>query len=225
MIDEAYEKLTMMEKENFSRVMNSLMSHTFLLVDQYDPEEGVSRVNRDYLFADRHFGLFRDYLELAGFRLERDTDYGVIQLSSQYDGNRKRFNKLTTGMVYALRLIYEEEREKLTLSREVIIRVGDLIHKLVTLSFLKKKPANADIQASLRTLAGFRIIEKLDGAWEDADTRLLILPSILFIVSNEQIAQMAKLTEDDAEEEETDPLYDEEDIYSEELQGNAGTDV
>ena len=195
MIDDAYEKLNMTEKENFSRVINQLLSRTFLLVDQYDPEEQISRVNRDYLFVDRNFALFQEYLALAGFHLERDTNYGVIQLISSYDGNRQRFNKLTTGMIYVLRLIYEEEREKLNLSKEVIIRIGDLVHKMLTLGFLQRKPSNADLHASLRRLSLFRIIEKLDGAWEDADTRILILPSILFVVSNEQISSLYQMTE------------------------------
>lgn len=197
MIDKEYEKLNMTEKENFARVVNQLLSRTFLLVEQYDPEEQVSRVNRDYLFVDRNFGLFRDYLSLAGFTLERDTNYGVIQLVSSYDGNRRRFNKLTTCIIFSLRLMYEEGREDM--NREVIVRTGELVHKMMTLGVLKKKPSNADLHASLRSLAGFRIIEKLDGAWEDAETRFLILPSILFIISNEQISGLYRLTEDGGE--------------------------
>ena len=200
MLTEAFEKLSMTERETFSRIVNQLLSHTFLLVDQYDPQEQMTRVNKDYLFTDRNFELFQEYFAMAGFRLERDSGYGVIQLCSSYEGNRRRFNKLTTGMVFALRLIFEEEREKLNLSKEVIITVGDLIHKLITLGFLQKKPANTELHASMRTMAEFRIIEKLDGAWEDADARLVILPSILFIVSNEQISGLYRMVQEKEEE-------------------------
>ena len=44
-----------------------------------------------------------------------------------------------------------------------------------------------------RVQAQFRIIEKFEGLWEDAGTRLMILPSILFVVSAEQISNMEKL--------------------------------
>ena len=103
-------------------------------------------------------------------------------------------------MVYTLRLIYEEERENLHLSKEVIIRIGELIHKMITLGFLQRKPANADLHLSLRSLAGFHIIDKLDGTWEEADARILILPSILFIVSNEQISLMTQTIEQTKQE-------------------------
>ena len=200
MIDQAYEKLGMMDRTNFSRITNQLLAHTFLLVDVYDPSEGITRVNRDYLFVERNFELFQDYFELAGFRLERDSNYGVIYLVSSYEGNRVRFDKLTTIMVYALHLIYEEEREKLTLTKEVIITTGDLVHKLISLGVVQRKPANAVLHESLRRLARFRIVEKLGGAWEAPETRLLILPTILFVVSNEQISNLTKLIDRDQDE-------------------------
>lgn len=195
MFEEQYEKLGMTDRENFTRIVNQLLAHTFLAVETYDPAEGITRVNRDYLFTERNLDMFRTYFSFAGFSLERDSHYGVIYLTSSYEGNRVRFDKLTTILVYALRLIYEEERAKLTLTKEVIITTGDLVHKLLTLGAIKKKPANAQLHASLRMLAHYRILEKLDGAWEAAPTRLLILPTILFIVTNEQISNLNRLLE------------------------------
>ena len=196
MIDDAYRKLNMTDKESFCRIVNQLLAHTFLLVDLYDVNEQITRINKDYLFVERNFELFQNYLQLSGFRLERDSNFGVIQLVSSYDGNRKRFDKLTTLMIYTLRLIYEEEREKLTLQKEVIITTGDLVQKMITLGVIRKKPANTDLHSCLISLSRFHIIDKLDGIWEAAETRFLILPSILFIVTNEQISNMAILTED-----------------------------
>ena len=214
MFEEQYEKLGMTDRENFARIANQLLAHTFLAVETYDPSEGITRVNRDYLFAERNLDLFQTWFSYAGFSLERDSNYGVIYLTSGYDGNRVRFDKMTTILVYALRLIYEEERAKLTLSKEVIITTGDLVHKLITLGSIRRKPANAQLHASLRTLAHFRILEKLDGAWEDAQTRLLILPTILFIVTNEQISNLDRLLDTDsmldaAAEEEQEDGYEE----------------
>lgn len=188
-----YERLSLTEKESFARIVNQLLAHTFLLVEEYDFREGISRVNKDYLFMERNFELFREYFALTGFAITRDSNYGVISLMSRFDGMRVRFDKLATIMVYALRLIYEEEREKLTLTKEVFLTTGDLVHKLISLGAVKKKPSNQALHTALRTLAQFRIIEKFEGLWEDAGTRLMILPSILFVVSAEQISNMEKL--------------------------------
>lgn len=100
-------------------------------------------------------------------------------------------------MLYVLRLIYEEEREKLSLSRDIFTSTGDLVHKMISLGVIKKKPSNLVLRDSLRTLNRFRVIEKPDGSWEAADTKLLILPTILFIVTNERISNMYKLIDEE----------------------------
>ncbi len=205
MFEEAFEKLNLTEQETFRRIVNWLLAHTYLLQGTYAFEDNMNRTNPDYLFVERNFELFQDYLEYAGFRLERDSNYGVIFLSSSYEFNRIKLDKATTLMLYVLRLIYEEEREKLSLSRDIFTTTGDLVHKMLSLGVIKRKPANLTLRDSLRTLNRFRIVEKVDGPWENADTRLLILPTILFIVTNERISNMYQLIDEEetAEHEET----------------------
>ena len=204
----------MTEQEAFRRIVNWLLAHTYLLQGNYAFEDNMKRTNPDYLFVERNFELFQNYLEYAGFRLERDSNYGVIFLSSSYEFNRIKLDKATTLMLYVLRLIYEEEREKLSLSRDIFTTTGDLVHKMISLGVIRRKPANLTLRDSLRTLNRFRIVEKVDGPWENADTRLLILPTILFIVTNERISNMYQLIDDEeeGEHEETeadaaDPLH------------------
>ena len=199
MFEEAFEKLNLTEQEAFRRIVNWLLAHTYLLQGTYAFEDNMNRTNPDYLFVERNFELFQDYLEYAGFRLERDSNYGVIFLSSSYEFNRVKLDKATTLMLYVLRLIYEEEREKLSLSRDIFTTTGDLVHKMLSLGVIKRKPANLTLRDSLRTLNRFRIVEKVDGPWENADTRLLILPTILFIVTNERISNMYQLIDDEEE--------------------------
>ncbi len=214
MFEKQFEKLGLTEKDSFVRLVNQLLGHTFLLVDEYDFEEGVTRVNKDYLFVERNLELFQEYFYYAGFRLERDRNYGVIYLTSGYEGSRARFDKLTTLIVYTLRLIYDEEREKLTLSQDVFCTVGDLVHKMISLGAVTKKPANVSLNDALRTLSRFRVILKTEGAFDQPQTRFLILPTILFIVSNEQISNMFRLLDEvpgevtDLDDDEEDGLYE-----------------
>ena len=43
MFENAYEKLGMADKENFSRIVNQLLAHTFLIVEEHDFSEGTVR--------------------------------------------------------------------------------------------------------------------------------------------------------------------------------------
>ena len=197
MFEEKFEKLNMTEQDSFKKIVNWMLAHTFLLQKNYVFDDSMKKTNPDYLFVERNFELFEEYLEYSGFRLERDSNYGVIFLSSSYEFNRVRLDKITTLMIYVLRVIYEEEREKLSLSKDIFTSTGNLIHKMLSLGVIKKKPAKSMIKDSLRMLNRFRIIEKLEGSWEDAETKLLILPTILFIVTNERISNMYRLLDEE----------------------------
>lgn len=197
MFDSAFEKLTMTDQEKFKRIVNMLLAQTFLLQADVTAEETLRRSNPDYLFAERNFELLTNYFAYAGFTLEKDSNYGVIALHSTYDYNRKKLDKFTTQTLFTLRLIYDEEREKLSLSKEIYTTTGDITHKMMTLGVLSKKPSNQQLHDTLRTLAAFNLISKSNGAWEDAETIIRILPSILFVISNEQINSIANMMEEE----------------------------
>ena len=197
MFEEKFEKLNLTDQESFRRIVNWLLAHTYLLQENYVFDDSMKQTNPDYLFVERQFELFQNYLEYSGFHLERDSNYGVIFISSSYEYNRVKFDKLTTLMLYVLRLIFEEEREKLSLSRDIFTSTGDLVHKMISLGVIRKKPSNLALRDSLRIMNRFRVIEKPEGSWEAADTRLLILPTILFIVTSERISNMYRLIDEE----------------------------
>ncbi len=197
MWSEHYDKLTNSEKEEFKRLLNLLLSRTFIVRDIYDAKEGMVRVNSEYRFLERNFELFMDYLDFAGWVLEKDSNYGVISLKNTYEYNRVLLNRNTTMLLYTMRLIFEEEREKVTLRREILTTTGQIVHKLITLGLVKKKPSDKDLADAFRQLAFHNVIQKLEGSWEGAECKILILPSILFIVTNERISRIHEMMDSD----------------------------
>ncbi len=192
---ELYEKLNNSDREEFKRVVNLLLSRTFVIRDVYDSQEGIIRINPCYGFIERHYELLADYLYYSGWRLQKDSNYGVISLINEYEYNRVRLNKNTTLMLFTLRLIFEEEREKIALRNEILTTTGQMVHKMITLGVIAKKPSDRDLADGLRQLAHHNIIEKIEGPWEQADTKLLILPSVLFVITNEKISRIYETLE------------------------------
>lgn len=195
MWNELYDKLTNSEKEEYKRLLNYLLSHTFAIRDIYDAKESMIKVNSEYRFVERNFELFEDYLAFAGWMLQKDSNYGVISLANTYEYNRVRLDRNSTLILYTIRLIFEEEREKVALRNEILTTTGQIVHKLITLGLIKRKPSDKDLIDALRLLANHNIIQKVSGAWEEADAKLLILPSILFVVTNEKISRMYEMIE------------------------------
>ncbi|MDR0730934.1 MAG: DUF4194 domain-containing protein [Treponema sp.] len=88
MLDELYGKLNSSEKEDFRRLTNYLLSHTYLVRHEYQPSQQMTLPNRDYQIVSRLFSIFQEYFELSGWRLEKDDHYGIISLSNTYAHNR-----------------------------------------------------------------------------------------------------------------------------------------
>jgi hypothetical protein len=190
---EDYEKLNSSEKEDFRRLANYLLSHTYMSRSEYQPSRRMTLPNRDYQTVSRLFDLFREYFALSGWRLEKDDNYGVISLYNHYDHNRFRLDRFTTLFLYMCRLIYEEKREDAGAYKTVPSGTAEVIEKMRTLGLLEKGKSGKETTKkerleAQRTLAHFNIIRKMETSpWDGDGNKILILPSILSIIPNQGV--------------------------------------
>ena len=210
-----FEQLNQTDKAIFKKIINQMLSKTFLIRDAYNIETGRMKVHSDYRFVERHYELFMGYLELGGWTLHRDSNYGVIHIDSAHDFNRHQLSKFNTLVLFTLRLIFEENREEVQLRKEVVIDIGSLVRKMNVLGLLDKRPAIKELTSALKILASFNLVAKLEGGkWETMSTRIMILPSILFVIPNEKISVLNDLTNlsEDGEAEEIDDIEEMEEV-------------
>ena len=191
-----YQKFSDRDKEQFTRLVNLLLDKTFLLRERVDPREKTLIIDRDYRFLERYFSVFQGYLALAGWELNLDGQLGVAALSNRYGTNRYRLNKHESYFLLVLRLIYLEESEKMTLRRDVVSTVRDLLEKMSLLNLLEKKLADKNLAEGLSTLREFNLLDRVGGEWTDPETKLVIYPSVLLAVSDAQIQQLYERSRD-----------------------------
>jgi hypothetical protein len=203
MFDIYYDKLSSKEKEEFAFVCNKLLLKNYILRDIYVEKDKAMKSNYDYRFIERHKQLIENYLSYSGWHLTIDSKYGVAYVINTYELNKATFNKMTTIFLLVLRLIYDEEREKLSLKTDVLISVRDLVDRLLSIGTIKKKPSDKDIEDALKLIFKFNIISKQMGSWSNPETKLIIYPSILFVMTDGKVNELADLieTEDEGEEE------------------------
>jgi hypothetical protein len=187
---DSHEALSNADKEEFAKLVNRLLSRTFITSRSYDQKDGVMKRSKEYSFIERHMELFQSYLGYSGWSLARDDDYGVIALENSGDFNRVRLDRMTTLILYVLRLIFEEEREKISLSSGIATTVEQVVQKMITFGISDKRPPSGELVSSFRQLSHYNIIEKISGSWDRPDTQIIILPSILFIVRDTDIANL-----------------------------------
>lgn len=190
MWSEGWERLSEKDKEEFPRIINMLLSKTFIIRDQFDSKAKNLVINKDYRFIERHLSLINQYLKIAGWQVQSDGYLGVLAAYNRFGTNRFRLDKYTTYFLYTLRLIYEEQREKLTLAKHGFTTVGEIVEKLFNLGLVEKKPPDTALREGLNVLKRFQIIDRVEGDWTNPETRVIIYPAILLLVTNEKISHV-----------------------------------
>lgn len=185
-----YEQLTERDQEQFSRVLSLLFEQTFLLRDSWNEQEGRLSSNRDYRFAERIRPLLEGYLKLSGWELQVDGLRGVIALYNRHGRNRLTLDKLTTYVLYTLRLIYDEQMEQVSTRAEVIIWLRDVYEKLHAFGFADKKLAVTRLQSTFMRLRKLSVLERIEGEGVEPESRWVVYPTIRLLVSEERINQI-----------------------------------
>lgn len=218
MIGEEFQKLSEYEKNEFRRICNTLLSCSYLVKETYSSSKGITVLNEDYRLASKMLYVIKDYLYYIGWVVEKDDDYGVISIHSEYGNNRIKFDRFTTLFLYTLRLIFEEEREKCSNYRNIRTETPFVVEKMISLGLLKNgKSTIAERIDAQRMLAHHNIIEKIEGKWEADGNHIIILPSILSIISNADINDMVNELEEMRVESSDEPEdFENESIFNDE---------
>ena len=191
------------ELEQFKSVCNYLLSHTFVVRTLFSSEKGRIS-NPDYTFLSIHFGTVREYLSLLDWELRKDDFNGYFYVINTDETNRRALNKTTTAILLALRMIYEENQERVGLENDVICTVRDVLEKVVTdYAILSSRPNMDDVRRGFAVLENHSVIQRLDGRFSQASCRFAILPTILTVVSGERLETVASALRKEEEIEET----------------------
>ena len=79
MFEQEYNNLFESEKQEFRRVANYLLSKTFIVRDVYDKQAKKMITSSEYLFMEKYYDIFENYLSIAGWKLKMNL--GKIKLS------------------------------------------------------------------------------------------------------------------------------------------------
>lgn len=170
------------DKDEFQRICNRLLSHCFLC-------KGNVTNKSDYYFVLKFKNQFKEYLEVLGYRLEVNEEYGVIQLTNPKNYNRVNLKLFESIILIILRILYDEKKRELSMSNEVIVNLGDIQDKFLSLNIRDKLVDKTTMRNILSLFKRFQIIETLDKDLTNEESRVLIFDSILMAVRVEDIKQ------------------------------------
>ena len=199
---EFLQQATSRELEQFTSVCNQLLSRTYVVRTLYRPGKG--RVNNpDYTFLSRNFEAVQEYLGLLDWDLRHDDLNGYYYVVNTDEANRCNLNKKETAILMALRLLYEDNQDRLGLEQDAVCTVRDVLEKVVTdYAILPSKPNMAEVKRALTLLENHSIIQRIEGKFNQSSCKFAILPTILTAVSGEKLnAVVSVLRKEEADEE------------------------
>ena len=176
------ELLDGMLQNEFKRICNRLLSTCFLC-------RGNVTNKSDYYFVLKYRDKFRTYLDVLGYRLEINEEYGVIQLTNPQNYNRLNLKLYESIILLILRILYDEKKRELSASDEVIVNLGDIQDKYLSLQIRDKMIDKTTMRNAISLFRRFQLIETLDRDLSNEESRILIYDAILMAVRVENIKQ------------------------------------
>ncbi|MCH5345319.1 MAG: DUF4194 domain-containing protein [Acetatifactor sp.] len=179
---ELLEGMLQREKDEFKRICNRLLSVCFLCRNNVTNKS-------DYYFVLKFRDKFADYLGILGYRLDINEEYGVIQLVNMQNYNRLNLKLYESVILLILRILFDEKKRELSASDEVIVNLGDIHDKYLSLKIRDKMLDKTTLRNALSLFRRFQLIDPLDKDLNNEETRILIYDSILMAVRVEDIKQ------------------------------------
>lgn len=171
------------DQDEFGRICNKLINICFLCKKNESAKS-------DYYFVLKHMDKFESLLGTLGYRLEHNEEYGVIQLTNARNVNRLNLKLYESIILLILRILFDEKKRELSVSDEVIVNLGDIQDKYISLRIRDKMIDKTTMGNALRLFKRYQLIELLDNNLGNEESRVLIYDSILMAVRVEDIHQV-----------------------------------
>lgn len=183
-----FEGMLQRDRDEFTRIGNRLLSQCFLC-------KRNETTRADYYFVMKYREKFVEYLSVLGYRLEINEEYGVVQLVNVQNYNRYNMKLFESIILLILRILYDEKKRELSVSDEVLVNIGDIHEKFMSLKIRDKMIDKTTLRNAISTLRRFQLVEPLDRDLTNEDARLIIYDSILMAVRVEDIQAAYKKLE------------------------------
>lgn len=179
---ELLEGMLQKDKDEFKRICNRLLSYCFIC-------KGNQSSRSDYYFVLKYRDKFQEFLNLLGYRLEINEEYGVVQLTNPQNYNRRNLKLYESIILLILRILYDEKKRELSAANEVIVNLGDIQDKYMSLKIREKLIDKTSMRNALHLFRRFQLLEILDKDLSNEESRILIYDSILMAIRVEDIRQ------------------------------------
>ena len=178
-------------KDKFRATANKLLNECFILKKDKDTAS-------DYNFILNYRVYFSSLFEILGYELVIQEDQGVIGINNPAGTGRIHLKKIESMLLLILRLLYIEERKKISQTGEVIVLMDQVYDKYNMLK-MQNKLDKTTLRNSMGVFRRYHLIHNMEPDMSNPDTRVIIYPSILLAVANSSLDELYQAAKDKLE--------------------------
>ncbi len=175
-------------KDKFKTTANKLLNECFIIKKNKDT---VSEYNFILNYRDYFISLF----DILGYELVIQEDQGIIGINNPAGTGRIHLKKIESMLLLILRLLYIEERKKVSQTGDVIVIVDQVYDKYNMLK-MQGKLDKTVLKNSMGLFRRYHLIQNLDTDMSNPETRIIIYPSILLAVANSSLDELYQAAKD-----------------------------
>lgn len=183
---EKYKTFNDTKKNNFSKIVNRLLNESFLIREKDEDKD-------DYYKAIDAIDELNNYLSLMDYEVIYDKDINLIYIKSLDNKNRIHLTKFVTIVLLLLRVEYFKASKKASLTDLVSITFDELKQAVKKTNIYKDEKSTNEYLEALKELKRLKIVNYKVGNDFSGETRIFIYPSILYVVSIENVENLSNL--------------------------------
>lgn len=183
---EKYKTFNDTKKNNFSKIVNRLLNESFLIREKDEDKD-------DYYKAIDAIDELNNYLSIMDYEVIYDKDINLIYIKSLDNKNRIHLTKFVTIVLLLLRVEYFKASKKASLTDLVSITFDELKQAVKKTNIYKDEKSTNEYLEALKELKRLKIVNYKVGNDFSGETRIFIYPSILYVVSIENVENLSIL--------------------------------
>lgn len=183
---EKYKTFNDTKKNNFSKIVNRLLNESFLIREKDEDKD-------DYYKAIDAIDELNNYLSIMDYEVIYDKDINIIYIKSLDNKNRIHLTKFVTIVLLLLRVEYFKASKKASLTDLVSITFDELKQAVKKTNIYKDEKSTNEYLEALKELKRLKIVNYKVGNDFSGETRIFIYPSILYVISIENVENLSNL--------------------------------
>jgi len=180
----SYDTFSDNQKQKFSRIINRLLSVNYLC-------GGRKRDRDDFYFISTNEKIIKDFLLLIDYQLYLNNADQVAYILNNNNYNHLNINKFHSVVLLLLRKIYFQKSQELQDTDFINITLAELHAEIEATGLYDKRITITELKEVYQFLSKFNICERI-GNLSDDDTRLIIYPTINYILPIHKIDEIAQ---------------------------------